>query len=184
MRLFRFIDFRLGFGFNPRTRMGCDLFQSKSRHPAVMFQSTHPHGVRHIAVIRRTEVFSFNPRTRMGCDIKVANSLDIKKCFNPRTRMGCDLEIHITRKPTISFNPRTRMGCDSLLTTDFADTTSFNPRTRMGCDWRYFPSAINRLGFNPRTRMGCDACALRSCKISNVSIHAPAWGATVYSAMS
>ena len=33
-------------------------------------------------------------------------------------------------------------------------------------------------GFNPRTRMGCDEEVDEIPNIRNVSIHAPAWGAT------
>ena len=55
------------------------------------------------------------------------------------------------------FNPRTRMGCDSVKLTKFISFSCFNPRTRMGCD------PIHR---SPRTWY-------------NVSIHAPAWGATL-----
>ena len=33
-------------------------------------------------------------------------------------------------------------------------------------------------GFNPRTRMGCDLITLPLYIVGNVSIHAPAWGAT------
>ena len=55
----------------------------------------------------------------------------------------------------------------------------FNPRTRVGCDatsttwcrpwWR---------SFNPRTRVGCDEIRQVAPEYGNVSIHAPAWGAT------
>ena len=57
-------------GFNPRTRMGCDL----------LYQT-------HLTIIYH----SFNPRTRMGCDpvFKSINTPAIVG-FNPRTRMGCD----------------------------------------------------------------------------------------------
>ena len=34
-------------GFNPRTRMRCDRIWRISRLKSSMFQSTHPHGVRH-----------------------------------------------------------------------------------------------------------------------------------------
>ena len=35
-------------------------------------------------------------------------------------------------------------------------------------------------GFNPRTRVGCDICAWRRAeRLAAVSIHAPAWGATL-----
>ena len=83
--------YRWRCNFNPRTRMGCDftslvdflLPSPISIHaPAwgatssdsfssadFVFQSTHPHGVRHARVlsgVRRNQ--NFNPRTRMGCD--------------------------------------------------------------------------------------------------------------------
>ncbi len=54
--------------FNPRTRMGCDGPERTNRGLNLSFQSTHPHGVRHIRQIRRTYRPYFNPRTRMGCD--------------------------------------------------------------------------------------------------------------------
>ena len=36
--------------FNPRTHMGCDLFRQVVLSNICLFQSTHPHGVRHLAV--------------------------------------------------------------------------------------------------------------------------------------
>ena len=36
----------LCISFNPRTRMGCDLKKLRTRRDVIMFQSTHPHGVR------------------------------------------------------------------------------------------------------------------------------------------
>ena len=38
-------------------------------------------------------------------------------------------------------------------------------------------------GFNPRTRMGCDIRDSHSCVSTDVSIHAPAWGATIRSSV-
>ena len=57
---------------------------------------------------------------------------------------------------------------------------SFNPRPRMGGDPDVALFAGALLSFNPRPRMGGDA-RLRSAiaLVSLVSIHAPAWGATV-----
>mgnify|MGYP001367633502 CR=1 FL=1 len=81
--------------------------------------------------------------------------------------------------------------------------TSFNPRTRVGCDKSAEKHSWPREGFNPRTRVGCDrrgdALRCTAAKFqsthprgvrptskrhsvpfgSHVSIHAPAWGATV-----
>ena len=76
--------------FNPRTHTGCDvldllyfiliiLFQSTHPHGVRLlpqsilcidttFQSTHPHGVRPAAAVEPYSFFSFNPRTHTGCD--------------------------------------------------------------------------------------------------------------------
>jgi len=39
-------------------------------------------------------------------------------------------------------------------------------------------------GFNPRTRVGCDELQRSIIRLSLVSIHAPAWGATTESVSS
>ncbi len=50
----------------------------------------------------------------------------------------------------------------------------------MGCD-RPYTAVLSRFrDFNPRTRMGCDQPALPGGRQPSISIHAPAWGATVY----
>ena len=54
--------------FNPRTPAGCDLCCAvhESRH--LMFQSTHPCGVRPLCRDRKKSNCCFNPRTPAGCD--------------------------------------------------------------------------------------------------------------------
>ena len=54
----------------------------------------------------------------------------------------------------------------------------FNPRTRVGCDWSVARPWACGAGFNPRTRVGCDLETLQREGFAEVSIHAPAWGAT------
>ena len=78
--------------------------------------------------------------------------------FNPRTRMGCDPASDFFRLPPFDFNPRTRMGCDPTEEVGSSFVTYFNPRTRMGCDRKAF----------------CN-----SSDVFIISIHAPAWGATI-----
>ena len=56
--------------FNPRTRTGCDRPVLIKRPLMVVFQSTHPHGVRPLP-----ERWAWT----------------LTRCFNPRTRTGCDL---------------------------------------------------------------------------------------------
>ena len=57
----------------------------------------------------------------------------------------------------------------------------FNPRTRVGCDKRCVLAAAKRSNFNPRTRVGCDFLWRVVFRQHNISIHAPAWGATTIS---
>ena len=57
----------------------------------MMFQSTHPHGVRQTLLVQGRHLLCFNPRTRMGCDTGRSSSIAVGLGFNPRTRMGCDL---------------------------------------------------------------------------------------------
>ncbi len=55
--------------FNPRTRVGCDdvLQAACIVHP--IFQSTHPRRVRQVPYTWPLAQLYFNPRTRVGCDI-------------------------------------------------------------------------------------------------------------------
>ena len=104
------------------------------------------------------------------------------KCFNPRTRVGCDIwmllvykhghkvSIHAPAWGATRRTSRHRSGC-----------RCFNPRTRVGCDqswgcrWQHFQQS-----FNPRTRVGCDGWTTsHPPRPRAVSIHAPAWGATL-----
>ena len=63
-------------GFNPRTHTGCDyplMFSSNIKNH--LFQSTHPHGVRHPKEGDGDLITSFNPRTHTGCDISFNPSI-------------------------------------------------------------------------------------------------------------
>ena len=54
----------------------------------------------------------------------------------------------------------------------------FNPRARMGRDVKYPQAILSLPCFNPRARMGRDLLGGGGKTALNVSIHAPAWGAT------
>jgi len=115
-------------------------------------------GATQLVAVEPSNVQCFNPRTRMGCDGRTGKITEFNGCFNPRTRMGCDKR-------------------DDLIP---ATLKGFNPRTRMGCDIPYHASLLQLLGFNPRTRMGCDLESTNGQGYFQVSIHAPAWGATFH----
>ena len=54
----------------------------------------------------------------------------------------------------------------------------FNSRSRVGSDDRETRQAALRRRFNSRSRVGSDPQTLTHPTRGNVSIHAPAWGAT------
>ena len=57
--------------FNPRTPVGCDAQWSFGRRLQMLFQSTHPSGVRRPSTRRASPTRHFNPRTPVGCDVPV-----------------------------------------------------------------------------------------------------------------
>ena len=146
----------VGFGFNPRTRVGCDARSRRSRHffpvsihapawgatvenyiclPCLLFQSTHPRGVRlnkyHIQYISIVSIHA--PAWGATYIVVVTDS----------------------RLPVFQ---------------------STHPR---GVRPYYLLAVSSELGFNPRTRVGCDGfISIWTTWHVMVSIHAPAWGAT------
>ena len=54
----------------------------------------------------------------------------------------------------------------------------FNPRSRMGSDTVLMLPSAGVDDFNPRSRMGSDGAWIRHGSVVEISIHAPAWGAT------
>ena len=55
----------------------------------------------------------------------------------------------------------------------------FNPRARVGRDVRTIQRRLAEASFNPRARVGRDLSLARLWINTIVSIHAPAWGATM-----
>jgi len=122
--------------------------------------------------------------------------------FNPRARVGRDrfdsiennyrytVSIHApawgatNRKPQDwrskqRFNPRARVGRDTSQNANSAGRIGFNPRARVGRDKLRSNFSSHQSGFNPRARVGRDHQFFVSSRhVKQVSIHAPAWGAT------
>ena len=80
----------LTFCFNPHTHERCDMINTNDIAYAVMFQSTHPRGVRRRSTADSGAASYFNPRTREGCDSDFPEVRQKQVSFNPRTREGCD----------------------------------------------------------------------------------------------
>ena len=126
----------------------------------MVFQSTHPHGVRLIKM----------------CTVPSLRMVSI----HAPTR-GATLEsLPWPRSPQNRFNPRTHTGCDVLYylkSVCFQTFQSTHPHgVRLLFQIMY---AHQSDGFNPRTHTGCDVALFgTTAKQWRVSIHAPTRGAT------
>ena len=145
------------YDFNPRTHMGCDGIKYCVIMSIVIFQSTHPHGVRPPCGPRWTMPWRyFNPRTHMGCDRSLVMRFHLSRDFNPRTHMGCDGGVRtIDNGGKISIHAPTW------------GATSIN---------KDMPEAL-LISIHAPT-WGATVRRVVVCGISCISIHAPTWGAT------
>ena len=112
--------------FNPRTHMGCDSQVVGTALIWVVFQSTHPHGVRH---------YSCNKGTCM-CVFQSTHPHGVRHDARYRVVIGWVVSIHAPtwgateslREPVErlqGFNPRTHMGCDSTPTITLPTSSMF-----------------------------------------------------------
>ena len=151
------------YGFNPRTRVGCDI-----RARPLAAAST-----------------CFNPRTRVGCDgldskilyaiVKVSIHAPAWGATPPLVSCITTTVVSIHAPawgatgpaaadfwPGKGFNPRTRVGCDSALLPIAATLSWFQSTHPRGVRPGHGPRLLRLAGgFNPRTRVGC---AVRPCR--------------------
>ena len=101
----------------------------------LMFQSTHPHGVRHIAAVKKHEADKFQSTHPHGVrPNKVINFANVNK-FQSTHPHG--VRPTLRGKPPqpagVSIHAPTR-GATNFVTPDTRVRRSFNPRTHTGCD--------------------------------------------------
>ena len=147
----------------------------------VGFQSTHPHGVRHIYYYYKISSICFNPRTHTGCDGFVAGKGTKPKSFNPRTHTGCDEDSG--REPTgargVSIHAPTRGATASPLLNSIKKRSLFQSTHPHGVRHRGYPRTMRCLGFQSTHPHGVRLTDyLNYGQIWLVSIHAPTRGAT------
>ena len=143
----------------------------------LLFQSTHPRGVRLVINVLGINIVSFNPRTHVGCDNRQPHQISMMQCFNPRTHVGCDGNRQLFFSLSVCFNPRTHVGCDfclarwlnSHIVSIHAPTwgativkawqirsNRFQSTHPRGVRLRFLQILHLPQGFNPRTHVGCD----------------------------
>ena len=145
---------------------------------AVVFQSTHPHGVRLSAplAVPLPLTVSIHAPTRGATWPRQCISRYGR--FNPRTHTGCDdlfelfffilaVSIHAPTRGATKTDKEIRMYC----------LVSIHAPTRGATPLRCPFGTLTRC-FNPRTHTGCDASPAYIADVYIVSIHAPTRGAT------
>ena len=158
-------------------RVGSD-HAVRPRSSRTVFQSTLPRGERPSRAACSSAFAGFNPRSRVGSDrgLPPHNPLTIRfQSTLPRGERRSD-----RMPPAISgFNPRSRVGSDVRQRRSRRQSQQFQSTLPRG----ERPAALHRepadASFNPRSRVGSDHADLRWRRPTvQVSIHAPAWGAT------
>ena len=120
----------------------------------------------------------FDPRPREGGDQIATGLTTVMRCFDPRPREGGDAGCQRFRRVGYGFDPRPREGGRRAVLRCGYLGERFDPRPREGGDSAVLENASQRKCFDPRPRVGGDAVFRIASAPTNVSIHAPAWGAT------
>ena len=125
-----------------------------------LFQSTHPHGVRHVLSALQYSKYMFQSTHPHGVRLTGEDGYGIGVVFQSThphgvRRLFVSLAfIYLKFQSTHPHGVRLEIGC---ILSPFG---SFNPRTHMGCDGDESLCDNLSKGFNPRTHMGCDLLPL------------------------
>ncbi len=147
-----------------------------------MFQSTRPRGARRDTDGRFFKMFHcFNPRARVGRDQSRTDLPLHTSLVSIHAPAWGATQLHPSFPYESScFNPRARVGRDSERLAILSIKDCFNPRARVGRDaWEWAAVALWCLFQSTRPR-GARRGGVRNVAYGGgVSIHAPAWGATL-----
>ena len=165
--------------FNPRTHGGCDVQLLHLLDVLVVFQSTHPRGVRQFSADYVDWVLKFqstHPRGVRPSHVRIVKPFDLFQSTHPRGVRRSNGNFNFTIRS--SFNPRTHGGCDFVAhhNISYDDVSIHAPTGGATYSQNTFKSSSS--SFNPRTHGGCDTDADVSAATHSVSIHAPTGGAT------
>ena len=145
------------------------------------FQSTHPLGVRQIPTSLSVRAYCFNPRTHSGCDSSCLTWLFRLLLFQSTHPLGVRPFISYLITLLTCFNPRTHSGCDiSQANCVCIPTVSIHAPTRGATLANHHKEHHLKVSIHAPTR-GATVICNESRRIIKVSIHAPTRGATAYS---
>ena len=170
--------FYFTFYFNPRSREGSDKKEDVSSADSGISIHAPAKGA-----TNPRQVISAPYRISIHAPAKGATSSNtvlftISTDFNPRSREGSDVLLpyqSMTHSQFQSTLPR-RERLVPLQTSKCAPY--FNPRSREGSDFPTLHKQFTHRNFNPRSREGSDQSLTVYPVLQDISIHAPAKGAT------
>ena len=142
------------------------------------FQSTPPRGGRRTSRAISGCCINFNPRPRVGGDEYCIGDVvtEMISIHAPAWGATFACPLHCLIAGFQSTPPRGGRppGCKSA-----RHCWNFNPRPRVGGDSPVLTALSLFSHFNPRPRVGGDCFLASSAPDQRISIHAPAWGATL-----
>ena len=146
-----------------------------------MFQSTHPHGVRHKFLFMNVDTFEFQSTHPHGVRLFGKDAHDRKDyvSIHAPTRGATRQMVYIPMDIHVSIHAPTRGATVDGRLDKGLKIVSIHAPTRGATDCLIKSFAITWC-FNPRTHTGCDTLPGTPSRPSSVSIHAPTRGATQY----
>ena len=121
--------------FNPRTPVGCDVDAVGGRSQTILFQSTHPSGVRRLdyRLINRCIVISIHaPQWGATNSIPGSKAIDVFQSTHP-SGVRRDAQCSCLLSGVISIHAP-QWGATSSSPSGSSCPCNFNPRTPVGCD--------------------------------------------------
>ena len=166
--------------FNPRTRVGCDMGVWVAIITSIQFQSTHPRGVRHASLERVPhEALVSIHAPAWGATSATMSEMRDKVMFQSTHPRGVRPRSARFIFPVNAFQSTHPRGVRHGDRPEGCGVNCFNPRTRVGCDGHRPHIRWPPCGFqstHPRGVRPLENARAEGAK--EVSIHAPAWGAT------
>ena len=98
--------------------------------------------------------------------------------FNPRTHVGCDQFRPVGWCGSLAFQSTHPRGVRPAAVIYMSNSFAFQSTHPRGVRLDSTSETLGDTDFNPRTHVGCDAAIFNHKDQTQISIHAPTWGAT------
>ena len=172
--------------FNPRSRKGSDSAPCTLRPSSVSISIHAPaRGATLVDWFYSGGEWNFNPRSRKGSDMMPMNIWMNSMNFNPRSRKGSDVFPTLLPKYYLISIHAPARGATNIAEAMTKELENFNPRSRKGSDHDYVPNAVQADRFQSTLPQGERPMAnIMNGKLFEISIHAPARGATATAPLS